>query len=427
MNIQPKIPKIYILMFGIFIVLIIQILYINNMSRINFVRPYSAAYKGEIFLSSWNNKEDIYILDGEWEFYEELIEPDQITELDHKYTFVPGSWSPGFIPQNYKGYATYKLRIHVPDFLIGETFGLRTSNIRQDYKIYIQNKLVYSNGDFSINDVYFPSGPPRSNYFELKDNNFEILIQIKNDIQNNPGIGHSILFGKEEVIRNYSMTKNNMDILLFSIMMSISAYLFIYFWIFFASKYKNTNYLVLSINAFLFALSSGGYREKLLFQFLINVDSFTLYWIHDLFRIGYYIFLLILLFQARRSDYPKIIFKKFASYALFLFLLILLFPISLFGAYFDFFSFLLLGCFMLVILLEFSIIFKKIRSKSNSFYVLSLVSLPVFYSFTILIYQSTNLWFDVLVNTSLILFVFFMLSHTFIDGIRTIKKNQYLS
>jgi len=427
MNIQSKIPKIYILLFGIFIVLVIQMLFINNMTRINFTKPSREAYKGDIFISDWIDEKSIYILDGEWEFINELIDPSQLTAKHLDYAIVPGSWSSGFLPQNYKGFATYRIRIHVPDSLVGETFGLRTSNIRQDYKIYVQNKLAYSNGDFSKNSVYFPSGLPRSNYFELKDNIIEVIIQTKNDILNNPGIGHSVLFGKEEVIRDYSMTKNNMDILLFSIMMSISVYLFIYYWIFYANKYKNTSYLILSINSLMFAMSSGGYREKLLFQFLYNINSSALYWIHDLSRIGYYISLLILLYQARKKDYPKLIFYILSFYVLFLLIIILLLPISIFGAYFDLLSLTLYAYFLLIILLEIKIITHKLRRKRNSFYVLSLVSLPAFYSFSIIVYQSSSLWFDVLVNSSIIFFVFFMLSHTFIDGIQTIKKNQYLS
>lgn len=427
MNINQKKPNLYIILFGIIIVFIIQSIFVLNMSKIDIVDQSNTAEKGDIFIQEWDNVNYIFALDGEWEQFDELITPSNIASTNINYEYVPSSWSSGFFPLKYKGVSTYRIRVHVPKNLVGERIGIRTSNIRQDYRIFIQSRLLFENGSFSKKKSYYPFGIPRSTFFELKNSTFEIIIQVKNELLNNPGIAHSILIGREEVIRNFSMTKNNMDLILFSTLISISIYLLLYFWIFYSNNYINFNYLILSLNAFMFALSTGGYREKLLYQFLYGLDTSLLIRIHDLSKIGYFLTLLVLFYNARKYEYPKFLFNLLTAYVSILLCMILLIPISIYGAYFDFFTLSLYGFLAIVVLLEVKIIFRKVKNIENSFYVLSLVTLPALYGFTILVYQSTNIWFDILVNSSIIVFVFFMLSHTFIDGIKTIKKNQTLS
>lgn len=384
------------------------------------------AKSGQIELSQWKDHNKIYSLNGEWEFYpNQLIESSTIPN-QHPFISVPSSWSSSFLPTVYKGYASYRIIVKLPPSLVGEYVGIRTTNIRQNYRLFINGKLLFANGELSIKNAYVPPAFPRTTYFEVENEEVEIIIQVSNNVLNNPGINHSVLIGYEDVIRNFSMTKNNMDIILFAILLSLSIFLMIFFFIFRSNKYKNYDYLGLAINAFFFALATAGYREKLLFQFLFRLDSSTLYWLHDFAKVAYYFSLFALLYRARKNEYPKLIFQMTLIYLVFLTSIVLFVPISIYGAYFDFLTLSLFGLFGIIVLLELKIVFQQYVKFSQSIYVFSLVSLPALYAFTIVIYQSTNIWFDVLVNLSIIFFIFFMLSHTFVDGTNTINKNHAL-
>lgn len=335
-NSIKKKPKSYIFIFVVVFAFIVQAFIIFDMSKIEIASPSDITKKGDIYLNDWNKDNSIFSLDGEWEKIEEIVTPSNFSTKNFGYENIPGSWSPGFFPKNYKGVSTYRIRVHLPDHLIGDYLGIRTSNIRQDYRIYIDNRLMFENGSFSNNGTYYPSGIPRTTFFKLQYSTIEIVVQVKNDLLHSPGIGHSVLIGKEEVIRKFSMTKNNMDTILITTILSISIYLLLYFFIFYVNNYVNFNYLILSMNALMFAISAGGYREKLLFQFLYNLDTAVLIWIHDFSKVGYYLTLLFLFYNARKNDYPRLIFKLLLIYVLILLCVLVLVPISIYGAYYDF-------------------------------------------------------------------------------------------
>lgn len=416
-----------LLLFGFLIVFMFSSLYIANMSTIKIDNKSYFSNNGYMDLSQWKDHNTIYALNGEWEFYPNQLIDSRTIPNQHSFINVPSSWSNSFLPAVYKGNASYRIRLKLPQTLVGEYVGIRTTNIRQNYRLYIDGKLLYANGELSIENVYVPPAFPRTTFFKVENEEVEIIIQVSNNVLNNPGINHSVLFGYEDVIRNFSMTKNNMDFILFTIIISLSIFLMLFFFIFRSNQSKNYDYLGLSINTFFFALATAGYREKLLFQFLYRLDSSTLFLLHDFTKIVYYSSLFALLYRARKNQYPKLIFQMILFYLAFLTTIVLFIPISIYGAYFDFLTLSLFGLFGIIVLLEFKIVLQKYEKFTHSIYVFSLISLPALYAFTIVIYQSTNVWFDVLVNISIIFFVFFMLSHTFVDGINTINRNHALS
>lgn len=413
--------------FGFLIVFMFSTLYIINMSTIKVDNTTFLSKKGQIDLSQWDDHNTIYSLNGEWEFYpNELITSHTLSDQS-MFTNVPSSWSYSFLPKEYKGQASYRIIVQLPTSMIGKYVGIRTTNIRQNYRIFIDGVLLFANGDLSNPDEYIPPAFPQTTYFEVKNEKIELIIHVSNNYLNNPGINHSVLIGYEYVVRNLSMTKNNMDVILFATLLSVSLFLLLFFFIFRSNQSKNYDYLGLSINTFFFALATAGYREKLLFQFLFRLDSATLFWLHDFAKIGYYLSLFVLFYRARKNEYPKLIFLMVLAYLAFLSCIVLVLPISVYGAYFDFLTLSLYGLFGIIVLLELKIVLQDNTKWTHSIYVFSLVSLPALYAYTILIYQSTNIWFDVLINISIIFFVFFMLSHTFLDGINTINRNYALS
>lgn len=416
---------------GAFIMIFIVLLYLSNNSEIHYNEGSVRAVKGHIDLSDKLDDHTVFALDGEWEFYPQVhINTNEFdTFPNSKYTNVPGSWAYSFLPTAYKGIATYRLHVKLPN-IEGQLLGIRTSNIRLDYRLIIDGKTVFANGIYSYSQIPVPAAFPRTSYFEVKGSEVEIILQINNSYLNNPGIGHSVLIGYEEIIRNLSMTKNNMDIILFAALLSITFVLLLYFWTFYSAKEFNINYLILSINTLLFAIVTSGYREKLLFQFLYNLDTGLLIKIHDFSKIGYYFSLFMLIYRVRKSVYPKIILTSTLFYLFILSGVVMLFPISIYGAYIDFMTFLLYFVFVVYLFLELNYLYKCHKNKltiKNSFYVLGLIFLPTIYSIGILFYQSKNFWFDMWVSLSIVFYVFFMVSITFVDGVDNIRRNHQLS
>lgn len=416
---------------GAFIILFIVFVYLSNKSDIHYNDVQVKALKGQIDISEILNNHSVYALDGEWEFYpNQLIDSKEFGNKSvTEYSTVPGSWSYSFIPNKYKGIATYRLMVKLPD-VRGQILGIRTSNIRQDYKLIIDGKEIFANGIFSNKNSPIPAGFPRTSFFEVKSINTEIIIQISNNYLNNPGIAHSVLIGQQEIIRNLAMTKNNMDIILFAALVCVTLILFLYFWIFNSQSEVNLNYLVLAFNTFMFALVTAGYREKLLYQFLFKIDTSILLKIHDLSKVGYYISLYILINTVRKTIYPKIVFNLTLWHLIFILSIVCLLPIELYGAYMDALTFTLYVLFVIYLVLEVNYVHKirkDIRNTEDKFYVFGLILLPTVYSIGIIIYRSKDVWFDMFISLTIVFFIFFMISRTFIDGVENMRKNHKLA
>ncbi len=147
-----------------------------------------AAVKGVIDLSGYNFSADrVVTLDGEWEFYwKKLLTPGEL-KIDtvknrQQYAAVPSTWddlSNKGIEAEPKGYATYRLKIIVPDDKA--MYGIHIFSVMSAYRIWADGKLIAEAGRVGVSDQTMEHRwIPGEYYFQATSGEVEIVIQISN-------------------------------------------------------------------------------------------------------------------------------------------------------------------------------------------------------------------------------------------------------
>lgn len=150
--------------------------------------PGLRAERGIIDLSGCQVQESfITQLEGEWEIYwNQLLRPEelgaggQLPEPD--FVPVPRQWLPGakdMAAGNGKGYATYRLRLLLPE--AGIQYGLKINNVRTASRLYVDNRLLGESGKpGSSGALTQPRNQPYEVYFIPERREVQLLIQAAN-------------------------------------------------------------------------------------------------------------------------------------------------------------------------------------------------------------------------------------------------------
>lgn len=177
--------------------------------------------QGILDLSYWNSTRNaLFNLNGEWEFYwqkllshSELrgnnLKPDLMVE-------VPKVWN------NYKiggeslhgfGYATYRLK--VINAQAGQALAIRMPAISAAYNLYINEKLIASNGRVDTDkDNFEPEYRPVLVKFTPPSGDFEIIIQVANFTYARGGLWNPIYMGSSENMTRYDKSIGYKDMFL---------------------------------------------------------------------------------------------------------------------------------------------------------------------------------------------------------------------
>lgn len=200
-------------------------------------------------------------LDGTWNFIEhEWVSPDEIKNRSTFSTIeVPNNWSRQFNSRRKLNKGTYFIEIESSD--TRKDLSLYTGNIKDTNRIYINNKIVYSQAD-ALKDKYEFS--PQIIKFSSKGN-FMIVVQVESYQNRLGGIIKSLQLGEsEKIIRHVNLNRNSE---VFTSTMLLTASVFSFFLYFLLGN--NKNYIKLSLIffslTFIFMLSSG---EKVILQYV---------------------------------------------------------------------------------------------------------------------------------------------------------------
>jgi two-component system, sensor histidine kinase ChiS len=228
---------------------------------------------GFLDLSNWNfDKSGNVRLDGEWEFYsDKLLTPEDFkgkTLLHRQYIKVPSRWvsKDPDISMKDDGVGTYRLKIKINKDT-GE-LGIKTTNIRLSYKIYVDGKEtgVSGNPAASRKEGYVPLNIPKAFFFSPDENShiLEIIIQVANLDYYSGGIVQSIYLGNQNDIL-FEYIKSIMgDILVISFLILTGIY---YFAIYIKTKEdKKLVYIVVLCIAFTMIVATG--NAKVFFFFI---------------------------------------------------------------------------------------------------------------------------------------------------------------
>ncbi len=164
------------------------------------------AVQGSLDLTGWNpDRNKTLQLDGEWEFYwHSFLNYEDIQKARPDFHIdVPSTWNeysingkglPG------EGYATY--RLHVDTGLLQDAMlGLRIHNFSSAYRLFINEKLVASNGITGRNEKEEEGEyRPQTVIFNAPAKGFDIIVQVSNFKYARGGFWYDMEIGSQEKI-----------------------------------------------------------------------------------------------------------------------------------------------------------------------------------------------------------------------------------
>lgn len=169
------------------------------------------------------NQNKLFILDGQWEFYPNLLLPSfneqSQTTAPPQYIQVPGNWRNAFSDKEKSayGYGSYRLRVLV-DKDKKQSFGLLLSGAQTSSEVYINGELLGSSGSPAKDkEHYTPYTLPYSVSYttDKSDSEIEIVVHVANySFAKKGGITKSIVLGSEKALAEQRMLSIGLQLLL---------------------------------------------------------------------------------------------------------------------------------------------------------------------------------------------------------------------
>ena len=226
---------------------------------------------GSLDLTEWDEKKAFGIT-GECEFYwDRLLSFNEIRSENNPSILVevPNNWNryeingdklPG------KGKATY--RIHVTGAKVGVQYGVRIQRMGFSYSLYIDDKLIAKNGSYGDDETVAVSNyQPQQAEFTPTSDNFDLVLQVSNNVYGIGGMWDSIVFGTKEQVEEFDKLLSNT--ICFSAAGLIVSCLF--FIAFFAAWSKEKGLLILSLLTILILLRFSIIGDIVLAKILPNI------------------------------------------------------------------------------------------------------------------------------------------------------------
>lgn len=244
---------------------------------------------GVLDLQSWKPEHGgVLSLSGQWDFYWERFLTYQEVKAGSTVPDVkadtPSVWNsykingknlPGF------GYGTYLLKVvNAPE---GKPLALRIPTFSTAYELYVNDRLVSSNGRVSTSrEEFSPGYKPWVVEFTPAEASFELIIHTSNFTYARGGMWYAINMGTPEQIRSMDTTIADKDLFLFGAL-SLMA---LYYLSIFLMRREDKSSLYFVIMCVIFASRTVIYGDFLIYRLLpfisfeaiIAVDYITLCW-----------------------------------------------------------------------------------------------------------------------------------------------------
>ncbi|MFC4599838.1 hypothetical protein [Cohnella hongkongensis] len=158
----------------------------------------------------------VYKLDGEWEFFRNaMLPPDRMDASrlsDAEYIEVPSSWSRTWTlhPEERLGYATYRLRLILPEKQ--RSYGLQLTRILSSSQLYVDGELLGGSGQPGTSaETTISVSRPYTAYFDTDGPDVELVIHVANFAYWTSGIAEPVYLGTAETIsdRAFAMSGTN--------------------------------------------------------------------------------------------------------------------------------------------------------------------------------------------------------------------------
>jgi Putative regulator of cell autolysis len=188
---------------------------------------------------------------------------------------IGGENLPGF------GYATYRLR--VINARVGEPLSLRIPTFSTAYRLYVDDRLVSSNGVVGTSKEQFsPEYRPKVVEFTPEASGFSLIVHVANFTYARGGMWYALSLGTPEQIRSMDKTIADKDVFLFGAL-SVMA---VYYLIIFLLRREDKSSLFYVFLCVLFASRTMIYGDYLVYRLLpfisfraiIDISYITLCW-----------------------------------------------------------------------------------------------------------------------------------------------------
>ena len=185
------------------------------------------------------------------------------------YIQIPGIWN-GFEANGTvlggEGYATYRFRILVSK---DDLYGIKIKEFDCAYNIWVNDKYKGSVGRVGIDkENNIPDWRRHEVYFESKNKQIEVVIQVSNFHHRKGGAEDVMVFGKEKSIYNYKLFLLGRDVFLFGIFLIMTIFhLLIYLF-----RRKDRTVALFSLLCFFMTLRLITTNEKILLGMFPTID-----------------------------------------------------------------------------------------------------------------------------------------------------------
>lgn len=167
-------------------------------------------YSNEIikngFLDLSNTNKKIISLKGDWEFYwNEFLSLEEIKNKNPKnFCYVPRNWFSCNPNSLGRGYATYYLKIKIPENWLNHYIGMYIPTIGTSYELFVNQKFITRIGEVHTSEMQKPMYGNQFVYWYADQLEQNIVIYVSNFHHRSGGIWYNIEFGlKEHLERNF--------------------------------------------------------------------------------------------------------------------------------------------------------------------------------------------------------------------------------
>lgn len=185
------------------------------------------AQNAELDLSNWNFAEDSPIeLAGEWEFYwQQLLAPEQIPAAQNSASMqqVPARWTDYDSDLPVEGYATYRLRVLLPE--AEQVYGLFLDGQGSSYSLWANDELLATDGEVATEpSSSLRRGQPQLVFFEPDSTTLDLVMQISNYSHRSAGFRNALVIGNGASIHSFERNTSLFQSTYLGLLLAIALY-----------------------------------------------------------------------------------------------------------------------------------------------------------------------------------------------------------
>ncbi|MBU3159450.1 diguanylate cyclase [Clostridium frigoris] len=379
---------------------------------------------GVLNLTTWDSDKDGYTdLSGQWKFYwNQLLTPKDFSTTSYAPTYMDMPIALNKHNKNYdaNGYATYRLIINLNSKYKNTLLGLSVPSMLSSYKLWVNGKLLSSNGIVGTSILSSPKSMPTTSYFMNNNKVINLVLQVSNYNLKAGGTKSQIYLGTQNQIMNNRDASIALDFLYFGILLIVGLYS-LWLYIFTTEEISKLYFSCLCMTMSLRSLVIG---NKYFLSLYANIN-YTLE--SKLQFLTFYLavyFIISFMFVTFKESSSKIINKICKSFCLFFIAATILSSLLFASKLFLIFKL----SSMLFIVYATYIIFKAYRNQNQKF----IIIIVAFFSTIIISVMSMlySMGINNINDYSLLVFFIFILINSFILAMnqsKAYKKIENLS